>query len=273
MKGVFRRAVSGVTVASLALGLVASPALADESSRQTVEQLAEKAYQQHAAGKYADSISTYLKAYEISKASETLFNVATIYDRKLNERELAADYYRRYIRQPDANPDLVRRATERLTTMKREAQEEQARKAALPVPTAPVPASTPATASPEAAPKARADPGWHAAGIIVGATGVAGVLAGLALGAAAKTKNDTANGECSGPSCASQQGVIDARDAGRFATFSTVAVAAGGALVAVGLALYIAAPSRPYSARTGSTLTIAPQAGSRGGGVSLAVTF
>src|ERR1700729_920445 len=138
MKGVFRRVASGITVTSLALGLVGQPAFADESSRQTVEQLAEKAYQQHAAGKYAESIATYLKAYEISKASETLFNVATIYDRKLNERELAEDYYRRYIRQPDANPDLVRRATERLTTMKREAQEEQARKAALPVTTASV---------------------------------------------------------------------------------------------------------------------------------------
>jgi hypothetical protein len=272
MRGVFRRIAAGATIASLALSLAGSTAFADESSRQTVEQLAEKAYQQHAAGKYADSIATYLKAYEISKASETLFNVATIYDRKLNERELAEDYYRRYIRQPDANPDLVRRATERLTTMKREAQEEMARKAALPAPT-PVAATAPVAVSPELAPRTRPDPGWHTAGIIVGATGVAGVLAGLALGAAAKTKNDTANGECSGQSCASQQGVTDARDAGRFATFSTVSVAAGGALVAAGLALYIAAPSRPYEARTGSTLTIAPQAGSRGGGMSLAVTF
>src|SRR5258708_15957626 len=109
-------AVRHVTATSLAFHLsLAAPAFAQTDSAQTVEQLANLAYEQHAAGKYPEAIATYLKAYEISKAAEILFNVATIYDRKLHERELAADYYRRYIRTPEAHPDLLDRATDGLT--------------------------------------------------------------------------------------------------------------------------------------------------------------
>jgi len=271
MNRVLCRFASAMTVASLVVELTVAPAFGDDTSTQTVEQLAEQAYEQHAAGKYADSIATYLKAYEISKTSEILFNVATIYDRKLHERELAADYYRRYIRQPDATPDLVKRATERLTGLKREAEEEQARRVAAP-PVMPTPGTVPSQPAATEVP-ASPDAGWRTTGIIVGATGVAGILASLALGAAAKTRNDAANSECSGASCGTEQGVIDARDAGNYATWSTVVAAAGGALLVGGVVLFLAAPRRPSAARVGTTLSVAPQLGGRGGGLSLSASF
>jgi hypothetical protein len=98
------------------------------------------------------------------------------------------------------------------------------------------------------------------------------VLASLSLGAAAKSKNDAANGVCSGSSCASQQGVTDAHDAGNLATYSTVAMIAGGTLVAAGIIFFIAAP-RTSAPATGVRWTLSPQAGAHGGGLSLGAGF
>ncbi len=281
------RIAAAVTAASLVMQTMAATAAAADapggSTTQTVEQLADRAYQQQAAGQYADSIATYLKAYELSKASEILFNIATIYDRKLHERGLAEEFFRRYLAQTDVTPELAKRATARLTELKREQQAaDDARKAAgvvAPVPPTPPPSpsapSTPAPPVPAPPPQllVRPDPTWRATGIIVAATGVAGVLASLALGAAAKAKNDAANAECSGASCGSQQGVTDARDAGNYATYSDVAVAVGGALVALGVTLYLVAPRTQVPPSAGTTLTLAPAAVNRGGGLGLSASF
>ncbi len=248
-----------VSLASFILQLAAPPCFAQTAEppqpaaqQQTVEQLANLAYEQHKEGKYAESISTYLKAYEISKASDIIFNVATIYDRKLHERELAADYYRRYIRTPDPNPELVKRATERLTGLKKETEEEAAKKAAAAPPSAgqaPNGTSAPAARGAEAGPtpeereaSMNASRAWKTAGIIVGATGVAGILASLALGYEAKLNNDNANKVCSGTTCSSQSGVDDANHAGTWATASTITFGVGAALTVTGLAFIFAAP-------------------------------
>jgi tetratricopeptide (TPR) repeat protein len=271
-----------VTLASLSVQLAAPPLFAQSTEtpqQQAVEQLANLAYEQHAAGKYAESIATYLKAYEISKASDILFNVATIYDRKLHERELAADYYRRYIRTQDPNPDLVKRATERLTGLKKEAEEEQAKRNAGPSPrgtssgnatqgTAGAPAG-PTAEEREASVKAART--WHTAGIIVAATGMAGVVGSLALGAFAKAKNDAANKVCNGLECTTQQGVDDAHTAGTFATASTITFAAGMGLTAIGVTLFFAAP-KPLSASS-ARVTIGPQVSTTGGGMSVFGSF
>jgi tetratricopeptide (TPR) repeat protein len=286
MSRAFHRLASVVTAASLAFQLsLARPASA-QSDAQTVEQLANQAYEQHAAGKFAEAIATYLKAYEISKTSELLFNVATIYDRKLHERELAADYYRRYIRQPDANPDLVKRATERLSGLKREAEDEQAKHTAAAPPAAgtatPTPAAAPPTAA--AAPAARdtattPDRGWRTAGVIFGATGMAGVLASLALGVAAKNNNDAANNWCDGSNCRAQEGVDDAKRAGTFATASTITFIAGMGLFVTGVTVFFAAPSTPSASGRPSgqapRLALRPTVGvgATGGSVALSGSF
>jgi hypothetical protein len=101
-------------------GAPSSPADAAAPPSPSAQELADRAYELHSAGDFAASIATYLKAYELSNAGVILLNVATIYDRKLHERDLAADYYRRYLHAPDAEPDLVQKATQRLTTLKQE---------------------------------------------------------------------------------------------------------------------------------------------------------
>jgi hypothetical protein len=106
----------------LIFAIAASPARAADAGAPppalSAEQLADRAYELHAAGRYVESIAMYLKAYEASNAGVTLLNVATIYDRKLHERALASDYYRRYLRAPDAEPDLVQKANRRLAALK-----------------------------------------------------------------------------------------------------------------------------------------------------------
>ena len=76
------------------------------TSVHTVEELTNRAYDQTSAGSHAEAIATYMKAYEISKAAAILYNIAAIYDRKLHERTLAIEYFRRYLQAPDAESGL-----------------------------------------------------------------------------------------------------------------------------------------------------------------------
>src|SRR5579864_3196237 len=89
-------ATIGVVSAVWQLSVV--PALAAGPSRgPSAEDLADLAYKMQEEGQYAEAIGTYTRAYEISGAGAILFNIATIYDRKLHERRLAMEYFRRYL--------------------------------------------------------------------------------------------------------------------------------------------------------------------------------
>jgi hypothetical protein len=286
MRHLRHRLASVAVFASLALplSLAAPPALAQTSAeqQQTVEQLASQAYELHQQGKFAESIAVYLKAYEISKASDIIFNVATIYDRKLHERELAADYYRRYIRTPDPNPDLVKRATERLTGLKKEAEEEQAKRNAAPpssaagaakgAPNAPAAPTGPTPEEREA--RIREGRTWRTAGIIIGAVGVAGLIGSGALAYSAVQNNKSADKLCNGSSCGSQQGVDDATRAGNLANWSTYTFAGGAGLTAIGIVMIFAAP-KPLPLAGAGSLTVVPQVSvsASGGAMSLSGAF
>jgi hypothetical protein len=274
-------------VAALALAFLSSPARADAPAAPTAtaEQLAEQAYQQHASGKEAEAIATYLRAYELSHAAAILFNVATIYDRKLRERGLAEDFYRRYLGAPDAEPELTRKATERLTSLKKEDEDEaEAKRAAVVV--APVPTTTPPAIAPQSeppaasvvqpAPAAVASPASNGhtvrtVGIVVGALGVAGVGASMVLGVLAKAKNDDANAVCNGATCANENGVMLANQAGSLASASTVTFVAGLALVGGGITTYLLAPKDPASPM--ARIRITPEVGLDRAGVSIGGSF
>src|SRR5262249_23203102 len=89
--------VALAAVVSLAFAQTARadpPPVAEADPARAAEALASEAYAQHLAGRDAEAIGTYLKAYELSHAAAILFNVAMIYDRKLHERALAMDYFR-----------------------------------------------------------------------------------------------------------------------------------------------------------------------------------
>jgi tetratricopeptide (TPR) repeat protein len=248
------------------------------AAQPSAEQLADDAYKLHAAGKYAEAIATYLKAYEISNAAPTLYNVATIYDRKLHEPELAIEFYRRYLRASDAEPQWIEKATERITALKAQESEERARLTGpVPPPRAPaVPDSqavvstavpSPITPSGEGSlvsSKSRPS-GWRTGGVVLGVTGIAGAGAGLILGYVAKSRDNEANALCNGLACSTERGVTLAQQAGSFATASTIAFVAGLALCGVGTVMYFASPKRSASAY----LTVEPQMGTAGGAMIL----
>ncbi len=223
-----------------------------QATTPSAQQLADRAYELHAAGSYAAAIATYLKAYEASNAAVILLNVATIYDRKLHERELATEYYRRYLRASDAEPDLVQKATERLTALKQATEsvpepprkaEAESRGALGPTPTPVSASAAPVDTRPPSHPRAAAT-----AGIVVGATGLLSIGASMILGLTAKARNDNANAVCNGAACSSSQGVRLAREAGSLATASTVTFVAGLGLTGGGLAMFVLGPGADTAA-------------------------
>jgi hypothetical protein len=238
----------------------------------SAQELADRAYELHAAGEYAAAIATYLRAYDASNAGVTLLNIATIYDRKLHEPALAVEYYRRYLRAPDAEPSLVQKATERLTALKQA-------EANPPEPSQPIglqpthlqpPGSTPAAADVPAAVAGQGsghESGLRTAGLLVVVTGATTLGASLVLGLLAKGKNDDANAMCDGAACMSDEGVRLAHQASTLATASTITFITSLGLAGGGLAMIFLAPrtSNPSAAR----LALAPTLDARSAQLAL----
>ncbi|NUN14732.1 MAG: hypothetical protein HUU55_13965 [Myxococcales bacterium] len=95
------------------------PAVSEtQSAEATAEALAADARALYESGQYAQAITAYVKAHRLAPAGALLYNIAFIYDAKLNEKELALDFYRRFIRSPDADPALMERANQRIAELK-----------------------------------------------------------------------------------------------------------------------------------------------------------
>ena len=209
------------------------------------EDLAATAYDQQAAGKYADAIGSYLEAYKLSGASIILFNVAVIYDHRLHEDTLATEYYRRYLGSADADPELARKATAHLEAL---AQAREAASQTPPPPAAAAPSSAPATVAPPPYPVAAASPpeggnGQRRAALVVGGVGLLALGATAVLSIVAKVQDGDANAYCNGSACTDQRGVDLARSSGDFATAATVTFISGAALLAAGVVIYLLTPS------------------------------
>jgi hypothetical protein len=253
------------------------------SAEADAQALVDRAYEEHAAGRNVQAVGSYLKAYGLTRNSAILFNVATIYDRSLHERALAAEYYRRYAQAPDATPELVQKATERIGALKKEMDDEDAKRAAelaaprpaastpaapSPTVTAPVAATAPAPAEAPVTAESSGS-GLRAAGLVLGGVGLAAVGTGLVLGLVAKGKNDQVNGECGPSTCATQDGVNTAHSAVSLSTAATVTFIAGAAIMATGVTFFIVAPR----SHTTAQVTVAPQVGSGSGGLTLYARF
>lgn len=169
----------------LALGLFASPLAAqptdpaDPQQLAKVEDLARRARIFYQEGRYDRAVALYLEAYRIAPAAATLYNVAHIYDRKLEEPDLATDFYRRYIRAPDADPKAVARATRRIGEIK---AAQEASKLELPVP--PIRVDPPPPVRQTARPMSR----WKLAGWVAIGVGGAAVAGGAVFGTLANDK-------------------------------------------------------------------------------------
>ena len=254
---------------------------ADPSPAAAAEALADQAYREQAAGKYAEAIGTYVRAYELSGAGAILFNVATIYDRKLHERRLAMEYFRRYLQAPDSESAFVQKATERLSVLKAEVDEEDRARRALPT-AVPAPTSqTGSTSSPPpiapASPAPRETPpppgwtGWNTAGVVVGAVGLAGIGGSMILGMLTKNKNADANEFCSSNACSDPRGVTLEHQASSLGAAATGVFIGGAALLVTGVTIYLLAPK--LSGSPSSSMAITTQVHPSFAGVKVGLAF
>jgi hypothetical protein len=141
-----------------------------------------------------------------------------------------------------------------------------------PVATAPNPAPLPPPGpEPAAAPPASNGSAQRVLGIVVGAVGIGGVVAGALLGEMAKSDNDDANGHCLlGNTACAPQGISLTTSARHEATGSTIGFVAGGVFLASGVVIYLTAPSRAQTrTQTGGGVGISPMVGAGTTGVTL----
>ena len=79
-----------------------------------VEALARRASAAYKRGEYESAIRLYLRAYALRETAAILYNVAVVYDRKLNDVARAQRFYRRYISSDDTDRRLSLKAEARL---------------------------------------------------------------------------------------------------------------------------------------------------------------
>ena len=235
----------------LALGLsgLADPGVA-RAADPTAAELSDQAYERYEASDFPGAVALYMKAYALNVDSRILFNVAQIYDRKVQDRDLALEYYRRYLKSTTTEVDLVRKATERVTELQRQSDDKpkgdvpasSGTAVSGPVAT-PTATSAAATAAPTSEP-APSRPYW----IGYGATGLlvvgAAITGGLALGA---------SGDLAKMSYAGSTIPDDVQSASsKVKTLGVVTdVLIGGAVVAAAVTLIVqlASPKAPAVAR------------------------
>jgi hypothetical protein len=230
-------------IASLIAGapraaLAAEPETAAADGAVTLsEQKAAQAFEAYQGKHFVEAVALYVEAYDASPNADILYNIARIYDTKLGDRPLAINFYRHYITDPGAVPDRIQVANERLMAL-RDAE------AAASQPS-PVRMSPPGVAPPGAAPAATAPPmgaGGMTAGewgaVALAVTGAAAIGIGAGFGFAAIDDTHTMRRLCDGNVCREQRGIDAARSAETNARVSTIGLASGGALMALGAALY-----------------------------------
>jgi hypothetical protein len=143
-----------------------------------------------------------------------------------------------------------------------------------PGPVPPPPGPTPERIGPKATPGA----GQRLAGIVIGATGLAGLALGGIAGGVALANWSKAKNYCSGMTVActtnpNSPGVHDENAANTMATLSTVSFIAGGVLAAAGVVVALTAPRATAESPKPSALEIVPTAGPGGAALTLLGTF
>jgi tetratricopeptide (TPR) repeat protein len=270
----FRRAKIFLLAGALS---ITAPSLAQAQASADVskaEQYAAEAFEAYNNKDYQEAVVLYLKALEAAPSADVLFNLAKIYDTKLNDRELAMKFYRRYIADPGAEPERVRQANTRLAEL-RELEMAAADKPAPASPTAAPPPAGADRAETSLPPERQRGglTGMQWAGIATGVIGLGGVAVGTVFGFAAKSDADTAKQECDGNDCRTQRGLDAAEDASTKATISTISFAAGGALTALGAILLLSGGSSGPAERDTARFSITPYAGQGSLGTQLSGRF
>lgn len=258
------------TVASSALlaVLLASPTAAaqDEATPADVtvqvEQYATSAYEYAQKGEFSEAIALYLKAHQLRPTATLLYNIAAIYDLRLEEFDLAQEYYSRFLKAPDADPRLVEKANRRLLELRQREQDEKAGAESSDADDgeSELSESEPAGAEPsqsEPASAVESSAGsTKTVGVVLVVAGAVVTATGLGFGGAALNEKKKADdGECTSAGCT--QAGIDLIDRGQtYALISTIGVVAGVALAAGGIVLWSLSEDKEHA-----RLEIAPQPG------------
>jgi hypothetical protein len=224
--------LAGVLLAGTPRAVFASePELpADDSSVAISEEKAAQAFEAYQSRRFSEAVALYVEAYDAAPNADILYNIARIYDTKLGDRPLAINFYRHYISDPGAVPERIQLANQRLLAL-RDAEAAASQPPPSPAPPAAVPVAPPAPV--RAGVTARQ---WGAVGLA--GLGVAAIGIGAGFGFAAIDDAHTVHRLCDGNVCREQRGIDAARSAESNARISTVGLLSGGALVALGTALY-----------------------------------
>ena len=92
-------------------------ALSAEGPAAKAERLGLEARAAYKAKNYDGAVALYLEAYDAAASPAILYNIAFIYDKKLNDREIALQYYNRVHSSSDAPDELKRKAQARITEL------------------------------------------------------------------------------------------------------------------------------------------------------------
>lgn len=230
MRG-YRAAQALIVVSVLALAEAASAQDKKSIATAQADKVSDEGYKAYEAGKYADAIGLYTKAFQIGNDARLLYNIASIYDKKLHDRALAEDFYRRYLTSPTTEPSLVSKATDRLSELKKEADAEKA--AAAPPPPPPAPAPKPVEKKPFP---------LRETGLIVGGVGFVFVIVGSAFGVSALSKASDVRDDCPNDVCRNASSVEKRDSASSAATASTVFWGLGLAAIGGGVAMVLLDP-------------------------------
>ncbi|MCC6625516.1 MAG: hypothetical protein IT385_30030 [Deltaproteobacteria bacterium] len=233
------------------------PAAADPAARfKELSARAEAAFQ---ARQHQAAIDLYLEAYGVLPSPDVLYNIAYLYDRHLGKLELAQDFYRRVIREPNSSKEITELSMKRLGEIdaKLEAR-------------AKVLDGGPATSAPPTAPPTGAggvvdrpapppDDGPGAAPWILIGTGTAAIVGGAVMALVASSTHDDYGRLAAATELDDKRAT---EDSGRSqALVADVLGIGGGVLVATGIIVYLAESSGARGAGSVSPLP--------GGGASL----
>ncbi|AKU95897.1 hypothetical protein AKJ09_02561 [Labilithrix luteola] len=250
-----------------ALTVVSVPAIANAQSpttpaadEQTAQTLSDQAYEAYEKGDFSKAISQYLESYKLVPTAEILYNIASIYEKKLNDPKLAIEYYRRHNAATDAKAELVGKATSRIAALQAQIDNPNGSKSDL-------------KTLPESSGKHESGSGstLKTIGIVTGTIGIVGLGVGAVTGVMASGKHgDAKDAGCSGSTCPTEDARDKEKSAADMATISTITFIAGGALLAGGIIMYLAAPKENSTSRA---FRVAPQVDMHGGGLSVLGRF
>jgi hypothetical protein len=109
-----------LVLAMSGLGRLSPTHAADGLPRDPVaraEVLSAQAEKAFSDSRFEDAIRLYLDAWEAMPSAAILYNVGFIYERRLNEPELALDYYRKVASSSDVEPATLTKAKARIAAL------------------------------------------------------------------------------------------------------------------------------------------------------------